>query len=129
MMKRNRAYRFVLAGLLSLSGAGLALAGDEAPAELELPEPVARLVVAMPDVKLVEPDTDGTFLIHSKMRVIGSRIMRKVEVRVAEDGTVLDWGRMPFASRVITQEQIHSTGQTNIGDALVQLDPSITIVR
>jgi len=129
MMKRNRAYGIVLAGLLSLSGTGLALAGDEAPAELELPEPVARLVVAMPEVKRVEADTDGTFLIYSKMRVTGSRIMRNVEVRVAEDGTVLDWGQMPFASRRYTQEQIHSTGQTNIGDALAQLDPSITIVR
>jgi len=129
MMTRHLAYGSVLAAILSLSGTSVAASGEDVTAEPELPEAVVRLVAVMPDVKRVEADTEGTFLIHSKMRVIGSRILRDVKVRVAEDGTVLDWGQMPFAARRITQEEIRSTGRTDIGDALVLLDPAIQIVR
>lgn len=129
MKTRNLAFGFVVAALLSLPGKAVVAAGPDAPDALELPEPVLRMIAVLPDVKRVESDTDGTFLIHSKMRVIGSRIMRNVEVRVAEDGSVLDWGQTPFAARRYTQEEIRSTGRTDIGDALVRLDPTIQIVR
>lgn len=111
--------------VLSMSAAGTALAGDDEPAEQELPEPVANLVDAMRDVQRVEPVGEGLFVIHRKMQLTGSRLIRDVEIQVTEHGEVLDWGRTPFMTRTYTQEQLRQTGRTDLADMLSRLDPSI----
>lgn len=108
-----------------LLGAGPVMADEDQSDAPELPEAVAELVGAMSGVQRVEAAENGTFKVHRQMEVTGSRIMRDVTLRIAEDGTVLDWGRTPMYSRTYTIRELRDTGRADLAEALIKLDPAI----
>mgnify|MGYP006276191317 CR=1 FL=1 len=113
---------FALAGVL---GAAPTLAGDEEHAMPDLPDAVSELVEAMSGVEHVEAIENDQFKIHRRIQVTGSRVARKVAMVVAEDGTVLDWGRDPSFLRSYTLSELRDTGNADLAKALADLDPSI----
>lgn len=108
-----------------LLGAGPVMADGDVLDAQELPEAVAELVGAMSDVQRVESAENGTFEVHRKMEVTGSRIKRDVKLTVAEDGTVLDWGRTPSYSRTYTIRELRETGRSDLAEALIRRDPAL----
>lgn len=122
-------------GFLSITGAVMAQNPEpkkpeslalKAAGGTELPEKVAKLVNAMPEVRRVEQIETGLFAVHVRMDVTGSRIRRDVKLEVAEDGEVVDWGHasLPFI-RTYTRRQILGTGQMDLAEALERLHPAI----
>jgi len=100
-------------------------ADAEQSATLNLPEPVARLVDASSGVQRVEAMENGKFAIHREILEPGSRLKRDVTMLVAEDGSVVDWGRTPMLNRQYTQRELYDAGQLDLAEALDQLDPRI----
>lgn len=94
-------------------------------AETELPEAVAGLVNAMSGVQRVEPLENGVFAVNRRIQVTGSRLKQSVTMQVAEDGSVVDWGRRPLFTRNYTRSELMKTGEVDLGEALDQIDPSI----
>jgi hypothetical protein len=122
------------AALTSLLGTAVAADNDEMTsaspatersAESDLPEPVAELVGALSGVQRVEVLEDDTFAVHRRMVVTGSRIPRRVTIRVDENGEVVDWGDRPGITRIYTRDDLMRSGHVQLAEGLSRIDPAI----
>lgn len=124
----------ITAGFVLIAGVAMAQDSEsgesqrpaaEKSATPELPEKVAQLISAMSGVQNVEKLENGLFAVHRRMNVTGSRIPRNVEMKVAENGEVVDWGRTPMFTRTYTHRELIETGEVDLAEALQRLDPSL----